>query len=104
MLGNPSCLTQPVEKGPSKHKGHQAAKQIANPEVANWTEEEGASIAFCFEREDQQGDDGCSDKVEEEARKGFEAESASGDAEKRGSQGADVGDRLRGDVSTVNVS
>lgn len=95
----PLRLTQPVEQRPSEHERHQAAKQVADPEISDWSEEEGASVAFRFEREHQEGDDGCSDKVEEEAWQGLEAESAGGDAEERGCQGADVGDRLRGDVS-----
>jgi hypothetical protein len=45
---SPSCLTQPVEQRPSKHERHQAAKQIANPEVSDRAEEEGASVAFRF--------------------------------------------------------
>jgi hypothetical protein len=69
MSRSPSCLAQTVEERPCKYKRHQTAKQVANPEVADWTEEECASIAFRFEREDQQGDDSCADKVEEEARK-----------------------------------
>lgn len=92
-----SCFTQPIEQRPSKHERHEPAKEVADPKVTQGAEEVSAHVALRFQREDKQRDDGGSDKVEEKAWQGFEAEGAGGDAEERSCQGADVGDGLGND-------
>lgn len=92
-----SCFTQPIEQRPSKHKRHEPAEEVADPEVTQGPEEVSAHVALRFQREHKQRNDGGSDKVEEKAWQGFEAKGAGGDAEERRCQCADVGDSLEGE-------
>ena len=88
------CFAQPVEQRPSKHKGHQATKHVAYPEIFEWPIEKGFRLVLCFEREYEARNNSRAQEVENETRPGFQAQGAGRYTEKRGRECSNVRNRL----------
>lgn len=89
-----SRLTESIEQGPGEHERHQSTKHIARPEIPERLKEVGFRVAVCFERVDKPGHNSRANEVEDEAWKGLQSESTSGDTEERRGQSANVRDGL----------
>lgn len=61
-------LAKAIEQSPGQDKGHEAAKHISNPQIANRTEEVDARSTLRLESKDKKGDQGSPCEVEQEAR------------------------------------